>query len=264
MNTSQVALLGALQGATEFLPVSSSGHLRLVELLMGGVEESLALEVALHVGTLGAVLLFYRADLRAMVLSLRPGGDAERRRWIGLVALASLPTALIGLGMKRAGVEHLGLLAVGIGLLVSAFANFSTSREVPEGGSFTAWDALLIGCVQGFAVLPGISRSGSTIATGMARGVSGVEAARFSFLCSIPAVAGAAMLTVIDLLEVGVTRLDPKVVGFGAAISFVVGYACLALLLRQIKTGTFRLWGFYCLILGCGVLTLAFSGTGAP
>lgn len=263
MSTTTVAALGVIQGATEFLPVSSSGHLRLAELAVGGMPASLALEVALHVGTLGAVVLYYRRDLFELVRGVLPGGDPEARALATQVVIASIPTALIGLGLKKAGVEHLGGFAVGLGLLWTSAANFSTAHS---GGGQQTLDpvrAFVLGVVQGLAVLPGVSRSGSTIAAAMALGIPGKEAARFSFLCSVPAVAGAALLTAKDMVEAmsgdGAASLDLTAVLTGMALAFAVGYACLAFLIRQIDGGSFRLWGFYTLALGLAVLALTWS-----
>lgn len=253
-----VAGLGVLQGLTEFLPVSSSGHLRLAEYSIGGITQPLALELALHIGTLGAVLVYHRKDLLAQMLSLKPEGDPERRREILHIVLASIPTALLGLGLKKAGVEHLGPRVVAGCLLATAALNESTRHTLGGRSELTPAKAVAIGIVQGVAVLPGISRSGSTIAAGMALGLDPIRAASFSFLCSIPAVGGATLLLLKDMLE-GAAPLGPTQVAVGVGVSFLVGMACLEFLMRQLREGSFRPWAVYCLVLALAVLA---SGMG--
>lgn len=245
--------LGVLQGLTEFLPVSSSGHLRLAEYWIGGITQPLALELALHVGTLGAVLVYHRRDLYAQIMCLKPEGDPARRQEILHIVLASIPTAILGLGLKKAGVEHLGPQVVGGCLLATAAMNESTRHTGGGTAELTPAKAVAIGVVQGIAVLPGVSRSGSTIAAGMALGLDPVRAASFSFLCSIPAVGGATLLLVKDLLE-GASPLGVEQVVVGVTVSFVVGMACLEFLMRQLRQGSFRPWAVYCLLLAIAVL----------
>lgn len=251
-----------LQGLTEFLPVSSSGHLRLAEYSIGGVSQPLALEMALHVGTLGAVLVYHRRDLVAQLLSLKPEGDPSRRREILHIFLASIPTAVLGLGLKEAGVEHLGPMAVAGCLLATSAMNESTRHTMGGEGELTAGKAVAIGVVQGLAVLPGISRSGSTIAAGMALGLPPLEAASFSFLVSIPAVGGATLLLLKDLLE-GAAPLGVAEIAVGVGVSFLVGMACLEFLMRQLRQGSFRPWAVYCLLLSLAVFASG-MGTGGP
>lgn len=253
---SGAAGLGILQGLTEFLPVSSSGHLRLAETWLGGIDEHLALDVSLHLGTLLAVFLFYRADLIQYLTCWTGTGEekAQARREVGFILLASIPTALLGLGLKKWGVESLGPVAVAGGLLGTAAMNWSTSYTRGGEQPLTAWRALVIGVVQGVAVLPGVSRSGSTIATSMMLGMDPVRAARFSFLCSIPAISGAALLTFKDAVEGGGSAFSPGPLALGILLSFVVGYACLEILMRQLQAGSFRIWAVYCFVLSLLVL----------
>ncbi len=246
--------LGLIQGLTEFLPVSSSGHLRLAEAWIGGITQPLTLELALHVGTLGAVLVYYRKDLITLIGALLPGGDSQARQQIGKIVLASIPTAVIGLGLKKAGVEHLGPQVVAGGLFATACLNESTNHTGGGEQEITYGKAFGIGVIQGIAVLPGISRSGSTIATAMALGIPSLEAARFSFLCSVPAVGGATLLLVKDLVETQGATYQWGPLGLGIGVSFLVGYVCLALLMKQLERGGFRLWAVYCLIVSILVL----------
>ena len=200
--------LGALQGLTEFLPVSSSGHLTIAQALLGfaNPEENLALDLTLHVGTLLAIFWYFRADLLPY---LQPSGwrDPNRRQLAILIVAASVPTAAIGLGFKDLfeqafGSPRLVCLALGVtGALLLAAERLARAPTHETAEAAPLWKAFLIGIAQGIAVTPGISRSGATIATGLLLGLPGSEAARFSFLISIPAVGGAALLHARKLLK---------------------------------------------------------------
>lgn len=217
-----VWLLAVLQGVTEFLPVSSSGHLVLGSALFGTGDEDLLLDVVLHGGTLGTVLAVYRHELwgiaKDCVGLLRGKGDEHGGATLGgLVLLASVPTALIGFGLKGAvegvlrGPGWVGGLLLLNGLILWSTRGAATRKEHriernPEGEApAKRWDvvglnwkrALAVGVVQGVAVVPGISRSGSTIAAALWMGVRGEDAAKLSFLLSVPAVGGAVLLKIM-------------------------------------------------------------------
>lgn len=220
------------------------------------------LDVALHVGTLLAVLVYYRREVFELCQGLWPGGSAEARRKVGWILAASVPTAFLGLALKRLGVGSLGALPVAGGLLVTALVDYSTTRTRGGEATLDMRRAALIGVVQGLAVLPGVSRSGSTIAAGMALGLPPLEAARFSFLCSIPAVAGAALLTFKDYMEAPDPNFAAGPVTLGVALSFLVGLGCLRFLMRQLQEGTFRIWAGYCLVLALLVFGAHFGTQG--
>ncbi|HNV70963.1 MAG TPA: undecaprenyl-diphosphate phosphatase, partial [Candidatus Ozemobacteraceae bacterium] len=195
------ALLGAIQGLTEFLPVSSSGHLTIFQHLFGlqDPESNLALDILLHSATLLAVIWFFRADL--WVFATADGrARPENRRLALLVLVASIPTAVIGLGFKKKFEALFGaplivccaLVATGVLLLA---AHWQARRQAGGGiGELSLGHALFIGILQGIAITPGISRSGSTIAAGIFSGMKGEEAGRFSFLLMIVSVGGATLL----------------------------------------------------------------------
>lgn len=253
------AALGLLQGLTEFLPVSSSGHIAIGELLFGLNDAPLALSVLLHGGTLLATLIVFRRDV-AELLRQTVRGLREPKAFIvtdnGRLALgiflASVPTAAIGLALKD-GVEawtHVPLV-VGACLLVSAVLVLTTRFTGGESLLPTWRQALIIGLVQGVAVLPGISRSGATIAAAMALGMAPVAAFRFSFLISLPAVFGALLL---ELRHPGaLTSLGPGAF-LGGAIALVVGYACLRLLRGVVDRG--NLWSFSVYLVPVGIWLL--------
>lgn len=255
--------MGALQGVSEFLPISSDGHLALFAFLVDVPEMSLALVVLLHAGTLLATLLVFKQDLLQLAkvtLShlARPKILLETNEGKELVALfcACVPTALIGLSLEPR-VEALSATAwiVGAGFLVSAAAVYSTRgrsglRQVLGPGA-----AFLLGVAQGIAVLPGVSRSGMTIACALAFGMSAPAAFRFSFLLSIPAIAGA---TVLKLGEPGVLAAMDWAAWLAAATSFVVGYIALRLLAALLTRGHFWLFSLYLLPLGAILVLLSF------
>jgi undecaprenyl-diphosphatase len=247
-------VLALVQGVTEFLPISSDGHLVLAQQVLGLSGSHLGLDVALHLGTLAAVLLVFRRDVGELLARARSGAWREP----GLLLLGTVPAAIVGLGFK----DHVEALfgsgrAAALGLLVTAVLLLVGERaRLRRAGPLTriGWrDALWIGIAQALAILPGISRSGSTLATAFVRGVGPVEAARYSFLLSIPAVGGAALLEVPELVRTG---------GFGAdlavavGVTFVVGVAALRVLLAFLGRGAFRWCAAYCVLVGLVALVL--------
>ena len=256
-------ILGVLQGLTEFLPVSSSGHLVLGQSILGLKEPELFFDVLLHVGTLAAVLIFYGKDLwrivRGWCASLA-GGDsnkgAARTGW--LLILGSVPAGLAGVFLGGL-VEQMfaspklaacALLATG-GILCLGEPREGAGRGEAE---MTAKDALIIGVFQAFAIIPGISRSGATIAAALMRGVAREQAARFSFLLSVPAIAGAFALKMKDLEGPLGEKLLPYAVGALAAA--VVGAVALGWLIRLVRGGNLARFRYYCW--GAGALALLY------
>jgi undecaprenyl-diphosphatase len=258
-------LLGVVQGGTEFLPISSSGHLRLGELLLEAKPPSLFFDVALHVGTLLATLLVFRGDIARLFGELRP---APGESWLGtrgarhlaLLILGSLPTAVIGLLLEPL-VEGSAITPslVGALLLVNGAVLLSTrarkghtdaDEATQDAGEWRISPALalLIGVAQGLAVLPGISRSGATIATALWFGVRSRTAAVFSFLLSIPAIAGALLLKAADVDTSDTAQLRAALIG--ALVAAVVGVACLRILLGVLRRARFHHFAWYCFALG--------------
>lgn len=256
-------LLGILQGLTEFLPVSSDGHLVIAQgYLPGFQQKAMIFDVVLHLGTLLAVVGYFWRDVRALVYFLFGKEIQENpfpvRRWFWLILVASVPTGIIGLGLDKA-VEPLfsspsfaagALIVNGTLLLMTALAQ----KGIRQAGDLRVRDALFIGIMQGFAILPGISRSSNTIATAMFLGIRGEVAAKFSFLISIPAVTGAVLLKLMELHGTGWAELIPY--GVGAAVACLTGLWAIGFLLKVIVRGRFQYFGYYCLILGGAVLWL--------
>ncbi|GIX46332.1 MAG: undecaprenyl-diphosphatase [Candidatus Tectimicrobiota bacterium] len=269
MTTLQALLLGVLQGLTEFLPVSSSGHLVLLQAFFGLREPALLFDVFVHVATLGAVFCIYRRDIWAMVVAC-PGLPAAWRRPLALdglalaqyrrlgllVLLANVPTALLGLVVATALEELFATpWAVGLALLASGGALWSlryTPKSWRDLDTLGISHALMLGLVQGVAVIPGLSRSGWTIAAALWCGLQREAAARFSFLMAIPAIAGAALLTAVQRVP-GTTTPAPALL-LGMAGAFGVGYLALRFLLRVVSQGQFWRFAPYCWLVGLGAL----------
>ncbi len=237
-------ILGALQGLTEFLPVSSSGHLA----LLGAEQGDLAFELVVHLGTLIPVLFFYRETLLGMAQAFVKGEGTlwtrplvQEALW---VALASIPTAILGLAL-RDWVAVMPPVFLAATFSATAVILIAAGRWEKTGANrhLTVRLALLLGLVQGIAVLPGISRSGSTIAVALLVGVQREKAARFSFLMSIPAIIGASMLELGD--PTLWANLNPMPLIAGGLTAMGIGYLALSLLVRLVLKGQFASFHWY-------------------
>jgi len=241
------AFWGLIQGLTEFLPISSSGHLVLVPALLGREGPDLATSAVLHLGTLIAVLIYFRTDI-AEILRLTSHG-----KWLlRLLAIGSVPAVVLGLSLR--GVFE-GLndrpTAVAVALLITGIVLFAT-RWIPTGRrqmeDSADVDAVALGLGQALALIPGVSRSGSTIAAGLMRGFDRAEAARYSFLLGIPVIAGAGLLEFIDVsTDAGGV---PAATWMGMAVAAVSGYAAIAFLLKAIGRLGLAPFGIYCVSFG--------------
>jgi undecaprenyl-diphosphatase len=281
MTLALILLLAALQGLTEFLPVSSSGHLRLLQSAFGVEDPQTLVDVVLHVGTLGAVLVVYRRDVGRILASLgraaRLLARGERRglltrepdtRVALLLLLATIPAGLIGvifgaLMEARLTAPHVvGAFLILNGTLLFLAGRSRVARGTTDGRKLhelSPFVALLIGAAQAMALLRGISRAGSTISVALLCGVDREEAARFSFLLSVPAIAGAALLELRHLTPGSGVPLMTLLAG--AATAFVVGYLALRLLLRLVRRGHLGGFAWYCWVLGgTAILTYVLFG----
>jgi undecaprenyl-diphosphatase len=245
MSPLEAALLGLVQGFTEFLPVSSSGHLVMAQDLMGLVHHGLRFEVTVHVATLLSVLLFYRRRVLEIA-----AGVLRRERWAweyaGKLGVATLPAVVVVLllgDLLEAQFES--PTTVGVCLIITGFVLWTTRSTVAraDGGTPSWTAALLIGCAQAVAILPGISRSGSTVAAALALGVSPLAAAEFSFLMSVPAILGAAVRTLPELSSVSSGELPALAVGGAAAL--VSGVAAIWLFVRLLRQRSFHRFAYY-------------------
>jgi undecaprenyl-diphosphatase len=279
VNLFQAFFLGILQGATEFLPVSSSGHLVLVPWLLGWSASGLAFDAVVHWGTALAVVAYFWRDWVSLVqavsrsiqpplrrLSAKPSQGSAEARLAWLILLGTLPAALIGYlledffeGMFARPVAVAAFLLITAGLLTASEYLGHRQRDLDT----LAWpDALLVGLAQALAIFPGISRSGATIAAGLARGLRREPAARFSFLLATPIILGAGLLKVVDLAQMGdlATQIPTLVVGFVAA--GVVGFGCIHFLLRYLQRHRLYPFAVYCAVAGVACLLVALARGG--
>ncbi len=246
-------ILGVVQGIAEFLPISSSGHLVIADALLreysnsSAPTESVTMGIALHFGTLLSILVVYRDDLIKLLTD---------KRLMTLIVIATIPVGLVGVLLKDYVDEAFGSpLLAGCALLVTA-AFLLIGRRLQTSGrklsDMTIGTASLIGIFQAIAIIPGISRSGSTIAAGMATGLNREHAARFSFLIAIPAIGGASVVQMKDLFT-GEAALpaSPWPLILGTAVAFIVGLAALRLLIRLVVADRLHLFAYYCIGAGC-------------
>jgi len=257
MNLWQGILLGLVQGLTEFLPVSSDGHLTVIGHVAGVHTPGVFVEVALHVATLGSILVVYgkRFTQRALgVLRRQP----EDLRYAGLLLLGMIPAGLVGIFLEDLIARAFdSLWAAGAGFLVTGAALWSTRHRGTEGAPRPSTrGAVVIGLAQALAPLPGVSRSGMTIASGLWVGVGAVPAADFSFLMAIPLIAGAGLVEArhasADIAQVGAVPLL-----VACLVAFVSGVFAIRFLVAMLRRGRFYAFAPYCFVVG--TLTLVYA-----
>lgn len=258
-----VVVLGVIQGLTEFLPVSSSGHLALLQVLWRADLPGLLFDALVHVGTLLSVLWVFRRRTRLIFQSLL--NRDENFRLLGLVLLGMVPTVLLGFLFAPQIERAFGsTFVVGIDLLISGGLLYLAERARRGGrglGEMTIWDALLIGTMQGIALLPGISRSGFTIGMGLLLGLERSLAAEFSFILAAPAILGAATWEGLRALCNG--SVQGELLGLyllGTALAAAVGVLAIRYLLRVLQHGRLDSFAYYCWAVGILALALAFFG----
>jgi undecaprenyl-diphosphatase len=237
--------LGIVQGLTEFLPVSSSGHLAVLERLFGLSEQGVAISIILHLGTLGAVFVFFFRDILAAL---------RNKRMIVFVLIVTCITGVIGvLGKDFFESLFTSVKAIAIGWIATGIILLLTKRCMNNSRTaVTNRDASILGIAQGIAIIPGVSRSGITIATMLYLGIEKVSGFTVSFLASIPAVAGAALLEAKDIH--GTIAGDPRALAIGFVCSFGAGLFALWALKRVIAHARFHLFAYYCF--ACAIITL--------
>jgi undecaprenyl-diphosphatase len=263
----QVMLLALIQGVAEFLPISSSGHVCVLASWMGQNLDIATLNIVLHLGSLAAIVVFYfRRVLKLLT---------EDRRVIGHLIVGTIPAVLIVIAFRlvpkllfekdplKDALES--PLVAGLMLPVTGALLLWSQRITPGTGDYrtSSWlNAFLIGCAQAAAILPGLSRSGSTIVAGLGRGLSRESAATFSFLLAIPAILGAGVLELKDVIgaakHTGPMTADPTHLAIGALVAFIVGLASLWVLVRLLERGKLTWFAYYCI--AAGLLVLAWQG----
>ncbi len=268
MSIVQAIILGIVQGATEFIPVSSSGHLVLVPWLLGWQPAGLAFTVVVHVGTaIGVLLFFWRewlAMLKGIFVWLRKREVNADLKLLGLLILGTLPAALIGV-FFQSFVENLFndpiLVAV---MLITTGAILVAGERLgkPERpmGALTWVDGLLIGLAQMIAIVPGISRSGSTITAGLLRKVQRDDAARFSFLLSTPIIIGSGAIEVLDLAKAGLGAAQVEVLVLGFLAAFITAFFVIRWLLTYLRSHSTNIFAAYCAVAGLLCVVIALIG----
>lgn len=252
----EVMVLSVLQGIAEFLPISSSGHLVLGKSLLGIGNVGIRLDVALHVGTLISIFVFYWQIVRKLLAGLVSADAAARSEaWLyaAKVVLSAIPVALVGVLFK----DQLEALfsspkMVGVAFLFTGVI-LTITRFLPRGEKSVSFGrAFLMGVFQAVAILPGVSRSGMTLVAARAAKVDAAKSAEFSFLMSAPPIAGAALLEVLNALKSAEATVEVSwtYCAFGAIVSAVVGYFALKVLLKSLKSDRFWLFGPYCFLIG--------------
>ena len=264
----QAILMGVIQGLTEFLPVSSSGHLVLGKVFFGmNIETSALFEALLHVGTLGAVFVYFWKDVKMLVIEglklirdlfllifkKKPWEDYPERRMVLFIIISSIPTAIIGLLVEKylEDIFFGSVIAVGCALIVTGLILFSLTR-IPQGhkglSRMKYKDSIFIGLAQGFATLPGISRSGTTVAAGMFCGLDKEFAFRYSFLVGIPAILGSALLKLLKISAADAANLGYY--GIGMVVAFGLGLLTVRWIAALLKKDKLHYFGYYCGLAG--------------
>lgn len=246
-----VIILAIVQGLTEWLPISSSGHLVIAQKALG-LNLPLIYSAILHVGTLIVVLAAFRNDITDIIRALaKRDFETEEGKLALFIAAGSIPIAIVGLALKDF-IEALfsSFLAIGISLLITGSILFVSEKNTGNR-KLNIQDSLLVGLAQAFAIIPGISRSGVTVATGLLRKVDKARAFRFSFLLSVPAIIGATIIEAKDLTR---TNTDLALLVLGATISMLVGYASLKLLQKIVMNKKFHIFAYYCWTAGVAII----------
>ena len=252
MTVLEAIISGIVQGLTEFLPVSSSGHLVILHKLFGFKEPQVAFDIFLHLGTMISVLIFFAKDIIEIIL--------KDRKMMLLLLLACIPTFAIGYFSKDIAERLFGssltvgyaLVITGLWLLTAHF--FAARNRSPHAVSW--FDSIIIGIAQGIAVIPGISRSGATIGAGLMLGLEGSAAVRFSFLLSVPAILGASVVKFMHI-EKGLTGATSASFVAGGIAALVVGILAIYLLLKAIRASKLWAFGVYCIIAGAVTVFLS-------
>jgi undecaprenyl-diphosphatase len=247
MDILQAVLLGIVQGITEWLPVSSSGHLAILQNLFG-LGAPVLFDIMLHLGTiLAVVVVFWKEILEILKAVVKFDFTGENGKLAIFIIVAMVPTAIIGFAFKKT-FESLfsNLTAIGIALIITGCFLFICER-FKRKAELGFKESLLVGIAQGIAIIPGISRSGATIGTGLLLGIEKEKVAKFSFLLSIPAIIGA---SIFDFNATELASVGWNYALIGIIISAVVGYLTIKLLLNIIKKQKFWLFSIYCWILG--------------
>lgn len=241
----QAIILGVIQGITEWFPISSSGHLALIQNLFN-LQVPIIYDILLHLGTALVILIKFRKDILNIIL-------LKERKLLFYLIIGSIATALIGFTFKNLfesffyNLTIIGIAFIVTGILLTLTKNRTQNKKLNYKSSF------IIGIAQGFALIPGISRSGSTIGIGLLSNINKDQLIKYSFILSLPAVIGA---TIFEMNSINFTNLTPIIIG--TLVSLIVGYISLTYLIKIIKRGNFHNFSYYCFIIGIITLIISF------
>jgi undecaprenyl-diphosphatase len=262
MDILQTIILGFIQGTTEWLPISSTGHLRIAEHFFGLTVPAL-FDVMLHFGTLIVTLIYFRKDIKNVLGALvKTDFKSENGRLIPLITVGTVPTVVIGFFLGNfLDIYFSSVLALGAGFVFGGFVLYLSKFGKEGKPDITYLDALIIGTAQGIAIVPSISRSGFTIATALLLGVQRKRAFKFSFLLSIPSIIGALGLTLYEQhAELALAGVGWTEIVVGIAVSIAVSFLALKFLWQTLASRKFYLFAFYCFIIGTLLVVLSFFG----
>lgn len=270
----QAIVLGIVQGLTEWLPISSSGHLALVQLAMD-LEVPIFYDVILHIGTLAGVFAIYRRDIAGILRSTVAFGEGsskrksieeevakypQGRRMLWLIILGTIPTGIIGLAFRSFFESSFyDPVSIAVGFIITGALVLVTGLMKSGQKKLGSADAILIGIGQGISIFSSISRSGATLSAGLFRGVEREQLVRYSFLLSIPAILGAAAIDVVAMDEqqkAQLASIGAESYIAGTVVSAAVGYASIRILIKLVIKGKFYLFAFYCFAIGVATLLL--------
>jgi len=261
----ETTILGTIQGLTEWLPISSTGHLKVAEhfLHFFGTQDSLLFEFTLHIGTLLVVLLFFRDDIRKVLGALvRLNFKTEHGRLIPLIVVGTIPAVAIGVVLKEPVEQTFqNLLPIAAAFILFGIVLYLSKVGKEEKDSIGYLTAIIIGIAEGIAIIPGVSRSGATIAIALLLGLEREKAFKFSFLLSIPAIIGALSYTAYkDYGTLATAGLGWTEILVGVAAAMIVGYLAIKLLWKILVKKKFHLFAFYCWLFGIALIALSLSG----
>ncbi|MBX2846399.1 MAG: undecaprenyl-diphosphate phosphatase [Saprospiraceae bacterium] len=260
MDILKALLLGIVQGLTEFLPVSSSGHIELGKAILNmNIEDDLAFSLIVHLATVLSTILVFRKDIGFLFKELFKFEWNEHTRFISYILISMIPIAILGLCFEAqiAALFTGNLTLVGISLLVTGGLLLSTTLFKSNTGELTFGKAFLIGLAQAAAIIPGISRSGATISTALNLGISKEQAARFSFLMVLLPIIGASLLQIKEIMEAPSLSVDAGILGVGFLGAFASGVAACTLMLNIVKKGKISYFAYYCFVVG--ILAIIFA-----
>ncbi|MBC8175032.1 MAG: undecaprenyl-diphosphate phosphatase [Candidatus Marinimicrobia bacterium] len=241
-------ILGVIQGITEFLPISSSGHLVVAQSMMGISQPGILFEVSVHLGTLLSILVIFFRDVQKLVVTLL---EKSTQKYVGYLLIGTIPIVVVGMTMKESVEKAFeNPHFVGYSFLFTGLVLLATKFAKPSYSKFSGWKSIIVGFFQAIALLPGVSRSGMTISSGLLLKIHAKEAAKFSFILAIPALIGSGVFMIRDFISLSSSGESTWILFTGFATSFVVGILALKLLLSLLMKGKFHWFGIYCLLMG--------------